>query len=291
MPQRILTQVVRGRETVDGAGVKLRRVLGPPTIKDFDPFLMLDGFDSRDPADYVAGFLWHPHRGIETVTYLISGRIEHQDSLGNSGTIGELQCQWMTAGSGILHQEMPQASERMLGCQLWVNLPAASKMCRPTYRDLKAQDIPAVSEGQARVRVLSGDYRGQKGPLENGFVEVRYLDVELAPGAPWTDAQTANGDTLFLFLIEGSLAIGENSSDFQAKPCALLLAAASGPGEPPDAVEVKAGPEGARFLLIAGKPLGEPVAWGGPIVMNSQEELDQAFAELDAGTFIKEAAV
>ena len=161
MPGRKCTQIVRGQHTIDGAGVRLRRVLGLKTVKDFDPFLMLDGFDSSNPQDYIKGFPWHPHRGIETVTYLLKGEIEHGDSLGNKGVIRDLQCQWMTAGSGIIHQEMPMASERMLGCQLWVNLPKKDKMTQPAYRDIKQQDVSVIQEKNATVRVLSGNYHEQ----------------------------------------------------------------------------------------------------------------------------------
>lgn len=165
MKKRKVTQIVRGRNTVDGAGVHLRRILGEQTVHDFDPFLMLDGFDSTNPQDYIKGFPWHPHRGIETVTYLVSGTMKHEDSLGNKGVIQSMGCQWMTAGSGILHQEMPQPSERMLGCQLWVNLPAAKKMVPPAYRDISPDDIPVVMSDKATVRILSGSHRGGTGSL------------------------------------------------------------------------------------------------------------------------------
>ena len=287
MPARKLTQTVRGQHAVDGAGVRLRRVLGYRTIRDFDPFLMLDGFDSEDPRDYIKGFPWHPHRGIETVTYLIRGEIDHGDSLGNKGIIGDLQCQWMTAGSGIIHQEMPVASERMLGCQLWVNLPAKDKMTRPAYRDIRKEDVEVVSEENATIRVLSGNYSDKKGAVRGDYVGVQYLDVDLAPGSTWSYSETPNDQTLFLYLIEGTLAEDESLTGYEEKACALLMTASSGNGNEFDEVRVKAGPAGARFLLIAGKPLKEPVAWGGPIVMNTQEELNLAFSELQEKTFIK----
>jgi len=287
MPARKLTQTVRGQHAVDGAGVRLRRVLGYRTIRDFDPFLMLDGFDSEDPRDYIKGFPWHPHRGIETVTYLIRGEIDHGDSLGNKGIIGDLQCQWMTAGSGIIHQEMPVASERMLGCQLWVNLPAKDKMTRPAYRDIRKENVEVVSEANATVRVLSGNYSGKSGAVRGDYVGVQYLDVDLAPGSTWNYRGTPNDQTLFLYLIEGTLAADESLTGYEEKACAMLMTASSGNGNEYDEVRVKAGPAGARFLLIAGKPLKEPVAWGGPIVMNTQEELNLAFSELQEKTFIK----
>ena len=287
MSARKFIQPVRGQHAVDGAGVRLRRVLGYRTIKDFDPFLMLDGFDSTDPSDYIKGFPWHPHRGIETVTYLLKGEIDHGDSLGNKGVIGDLQCQWMTAGSGIIHQEMPIASERMLGCQLWVNLPAKDKMTQPAYRDIRQQDVEVVNEESATVRVLSGLYKGRHGAVKGEYVKVQYLDVNLEPGSIWTYNETSNDQTMFLYLIDGTLAADEALTEFEEKACAMLMAASSGSSSEFDELKVKAGPGGARFLLIAARPLKEPVAWGGPIVMNTEEELNQAFRDLDNKTFIR----
>jgi hypothetical protein len=287
MSRRRFTQAVRGQHAVDGAGVRLRRVLGYRTIRDFDPFLMLDGFDSSDPEDYIKGFPWHPHRGIETVTYLLKGDIEHGDSLGNKGVIGDLQCQWMTAGSGIIHQEMPRASERMLGCQLWVNLPKKDKMTQPAYRDIRQQDVAVVSEENATVRVLSGNFKNKPGAVRGEYVKVQYLDVALAPSSTWSYAETPNDQTMFLYLIDGTLAADEALENFEEKACAMLMTASSPESADFDEVIVKAGPEGARFFLIAARPLQEPVAWGGPIVMNTQEELNLAFSELESRTFIK----
>lgn len=287
MSVRKLTQTVRGQNAIDGAGVHLRRVLGYRTIRDFDPFLMLDGFDSMNPDDYIKGFPWHPHRGIETVTYLLKGEIEHGDSLGNKGIIGDLQCQWMTAGSGIIHQEMPMESERLLGCQLWVNLPAINKMTRPAYRDIRKEDVTIVSEENVTVRVLSGKYKGNPGAVKGEHIAVQYLDVALEPGCTWSYGETPNDQTLFLYLVDGTLAADETFTRFEDKACAMLMTASSLEGTAFDEVKVKAGPGGARFLLIAAKPLKEPVAWGGPIVMNTQEELNLAFSELEAKTFIK----
>lgn len=287
MAKRKCTQIVRGQHAVDGAGVRLRRVLGLRTVKDFDPFLMLDGFDSTDPKDYIKGFPWHPHRGIETVTYLLRGDIEHGDSLGNSGFIRDLQCQWMTAGSGIIHQEMPKAAERMLGCQLWVNLPKKDKMTEPAYRDIKQQDVSVINEKNATIRVLSGNYNNIRGAVKGEYVHVQYLDVALEPDTVWSYKQTPNDQTLFLFLIDGIIAADDELVNFEEKACAILMSASSSNGSDFDEVLVKAGPGGARFFLIAGKPLKEPVAWGGPIVMNTEEELETAFRELDENTFIK----
>jgi redox-sensitive bicupin YhaK (pirin superfamily) len=287
MSVRKCTRIVRGQNAVDGAGVRLRRVLGLATVRDFDPFLMLDGFDSTNPADYIKGFPWHPHRGIETVTYLLKGEIEHGDSLGNKGVIGDYQCQWMTAGSGIIHQEMPRASERLLGCQLWVNLPKKEKMTQPAYRDIRPQDIPAVQEENATVRVLSGNYRGRKGAVKGEYVKVQYIDVALEPGSTWHYKETPNDHTMFMYLIEGTLAADDSLAAFEEKNCAILMSASSASSSDFDDVIVRAGDRGANFLLIAARPLKEPVAWGGPIVMNTDDELNEAFRELNENTFIK----
>jgi len=287
MSRRKCMQIVRGQHTVDGAGVHLRRVLGLNTVEDFDPFLMLDGFDSTNPQDYIKGFPWHPHRGIETVTYLLEGEIEHGDSLGNKGVIRDYQCQWMTAGSGIIHQEMPQASERLLGCQLWVNLPKEEKMTQPTYRDIKKPDVSVVQEKNATIRVLSGIYHDLYGAVKGEHVKVQYLDVALEPNSVWLYQETSNDQTLFLYLIEGTLAADDALVNFEEKACAILMSGLSVKNSDYDEVLVKAGTEGARFFLIAGKPLKEPVAWGGPIVMNTEEELNEAFRELNNKTFIK----
>lgn len=287
MSLRKCTQVIRGQHAIDGAGVHLRRVLGLLTIEYFDPFLMLDGFDSTNPQDFIKGFPWHPHRGIETVTYLLEGEIEHSDSLGNRGRIRNLECQWMTAGSGIIHQEMPIFSNRMLGCQLWVNLPKKDKMTQPTYRDIKQQDVAVVNDENAIVRVLSGSYKNYQGAIKGEFIKVQYLDVELKSETVWTYNQTSNEQTLFIYLIDGKLAVDKNLINFEEKACAMLMSSSTGINEDNDEVQVKAGPAGARFFLIAAKPLNEPVAWGGPIVMNTKAELDQAFDELDKRTFIK----
>ena len=287
MSVRKCTQIVRGQQATDGAGVRLRRVLGLRTVKDFDPFLMLDGFDSTDPEDYIKGFPWHPHRGIETVTYLLQGEIEHGDSLGNQGFIRDLSCQWMTAGSGIIHQEMPKASERMLGCQLWINLPKKDKMTQPAYRDIQQKDIQVIQEKNASVRVLSGNYKNYHGSVKGEYVKVQYLDISLNSDSVWHYTETPNDQTLFLYLIEGTLAVDNALADFEEKACAILMSGSSAENSDYDELLVKAGPQGARFFLIAGKPLKEPVAWGGPIVMNTEEELNVAFRELDNKTFIK----
>jgi redox-sensitive bicupin YhaK (pirin superfamily) len=287
MNKRKATQIIRGERAIDGAGVHLRRVLGTANIVDFDPFLMLDGFDATDPRDYIKGFPWHPHRGIETITYLIKGKLEHGDSLGNKGIIHDLECQWMTAGSGIIHQEMPKESERMLGCQLWVNLPASDKMTHPSYGDITQDKVTFVEEENAVVRILAGTYKGKSGVFESRYVKVKYIDVDLASNSTWTYTETPNDETLFIYLLDGTLAVDESLSQFENKSCAVLFTSVDKNGPTNDAIEVRSGNQGARFVLLAAKPLREPVAWGGPIVMNTNEELDQAFNELDNGTFIK----
>ena len=275
---REIRKVVFGTDQRDGAGVRLVRVLGPETTAEFDPFLLLDAFDSLNPDDYVRGFPWHPHRGIETVTYLIQGEIEHGDSLGNSGVIRDGGCQWMTAGSGIVHQEMPQASPRMLGLQLWVNLSAKDKFAKPQYRDLTAAAIPRVAEESGTVTVVAGRYHQTEGATQGDYVKTLLLDVALRPGAAWS-LPTDPEATLFVYVVEGSAAFGDSATRVKAKRAALF-----GEG---DELRVNAGTEGVRFVLFAGRPLREPIAWGGPIVMNTQEELDQAFDELKAGNFLR----
>ena len=278
MTVRKIKRIVTGTRQTDGAGVRLVRVLGPGTTAEFDPFLMLDAFDSTNPDDYVRGFPWHPHRGIETVTYLIAGAIEHGDSLGNRGVIRDGGCQWMTAGSGIIHQEMPQASPRMLGLQLWVNLPRQDKMTGPRYRDLSADRIPRVTESGGTVAVVAGSYHGTAGATQGDFVKTLLLDVSLNPEATWrlpVDAMS----TLFIYLVAGTGLFGGADKPVESHRAVLF-----GDG---DEFSVRAGTGGVRFILFAGRPLREPIAWGGPIVMNTQRELDDAFAELDAGTFIR----
>lgn len=276
---RPVARIVTGRPAVDGAGVKLVRVFGFHDTKAFDPFLMLDAFDASDPNDYVRGFPWHPHRGIETVTYLLEGAIDHGDSLGNHGVIGEGECQWMTAGSGIIHQEMPQASPRMKGAQLWVNLPAKHKMTAPKYGDIRRDAIPIVSEESATIRVIGGTYAGQKGAFQGDFVDVLYLDVTVSQGAEWT-LETDPNQTLFVYLLEGEARFDPGSDETVSSHHAVLFARG-------DRLWVKAALGGVRFLLLCGSPLKEPIAWGGPIVMNTEDELAQAYRELENNTFIK----
>jgi redox-sensitive bicupin YhaK (pirin superfamily) len=276
---RTIKKIVTGKNAVDGAGVKLVRVIGYYDTKEFDPFLMMDAFDSTNPNDYIKGFPWHPHRGIETVTYLIKGDIEHGDSLGNKGSILDGQCQWMTAGSGIIHQEMPQPCDRMLGVQLWLNLPAKDKMVTPKYRGILESDIPVVDEIEKKIHIIAGCYRGTKGAIEGDYVKALYLDVELNPGSEW-QLDTESEDTLFIYIIEGAASFVSDGNQRIPEKHAVLFNAGS-------KFVIHAGDEGVRFLLMSGKPLNEPIAWGGPIVMNTKEELNLAFKELDDNTFIK----
>lgn len=281
MRYRRVKTSVEGAASIDGAGVKLVRVIGRATVKDFDPFLMLDAFDSANPDDYVRGFPWHPHRGIETVTWLIHGDIEHGDSLGNRGSILDGGCQWMTAGSGIIHQEMPQASPRMLGLQLWLNLPAKDKMTAPAYRDLPAEKIPFVSAVGSRVGIIAGRYRGTVGAMHADYVDAGMLDISIEAGAV-LEVPVPVGDTVFVYIIDGALSFdGDDARDFLERRRAVLLA----DGDTVRMTAAKGAP--VRCVLFHAPPLGEPVAWGGPIVMNTEAELEQAFRDLDANTFIK----
>ena len=277
MKLRQIKERVTGKASIDGAGVHLVRVLSRRNVENFDPFLMLDAFDSTNPEDYIKGFPLHPHRGIETVTYLIEGEIEHMDSLGNKGVITSGACQWMTAGSGILHQEMPQASPRMLGLQLWVNLAAEKKMTDPAYRDITPDLVTKVEDETAAVAIVAGEYKGQHGGTKGEYIPVTFLDVTLKADKEWT-LPTRSDENLFVYIIQGECAFADDTEQQQPKQAILFT----------EGDTFKAYTEtGARFILVSGKPLREPVAWGGPIVMNTQAELKKAFDELDEGTFIK----
>lgn len=285
MRTRTVRMVRPSTPTLEGAGVRLRRVFGNGVEQLFDPFLMMDDFRGESPADYQRGFPWHPHRGIETITYMIQGECDHGDSLGNSGTICAGDVQWMTAGSGIIHQEMPRGDEfgRMGGFQLWANLPRTHKMRDPRYQGIEASQIPEVVTDTARIRVVAGAVGEVVGPVRDVTIQPEYLDVALAPDASWVHPVTA-GHTVFAYLFEGEARFGEEGQPVAADRGMLVLL---GDG---DAVSVAAGDRGARFLLVSGKPLDEPVAWRGPIVMNTHEELRTAFRELDEGTFIRHGA-
>ncbi len=290
---RVVKKQVAGMPTRDGAGVNLVRVLGSPTVTDFDPFLMLDAFDSTNPNDYIKGFPMHPHRGIETVTYLAEGLIEHKDSLGHHGTIVGGGCQWMTAGSGILHQEMPQQVPRMLGLQLWVNLARADKMAPPKYRDIQPAQVARIQEDGVCIQVLSGQYKGHQGAMQADYVKITFLDVSLGVGRVWS-LETSADDTLFVYVLEGGCCAGpipgETPTGCQgrnysgATPINNRHAVLFDKG---DILTLKGGETDSRLVVVSGKALHEPVAWGGPIVMNTEEELMEAFLELEEGTFIK----
>lgn len=267
---------IRGQRAVDGAGVSLVRVLGNRDTRDFDPFLMLDSFDSTEASDYIAGFPMHPHRGIETITYLISGEIEHEDSLGNKGSIRSGEAQWMTAGSGILHQEMPQKSERMLGFQLWLNLPREEKMTDPSYLSIVKEQIGLKQIDGAEVRVISGKFEDAVGVIPKHIAASIY-DITLFKGKE-IDIPVNSEETAFVFLIDGDAVI--EGKTILNKTAVLF--------DHGDGITITAPPESdSRIIFYSGKPLHEPIAWGGPIAMNTQEELMTAFSELQQGTFIK----
>jgi redox-sensitive bicupin YhaK (pirin superfamily) len=296
---RPVTRVVIATPHTEGAGVKLRRAFGFGDTSEFDPFLLFDDFRNEHPSDYLAGFPWHPHRGIETITYVLAGNVEHGDSLGNRGSLGAGDVQWMTAGSGIMHQEMPQgdAQGRMHGFQLWANLPGSLKMTKPRYQDIAAADIPeVVDDDGTRVRVIVGEFWGKQGPVEGVAADPQYIDVSVPPGVR-RRLEVETSRHAFAYVFAGSGTFRDASA-----PRGVLTEATDGSDavhrdrtgnrslvlfDRGDEVVVQAGDEGIRFLLVSGKPLEEPVAWYGPIVMNTQEQLRQAIADLRAGTFIK----
>lgn len=301
MSVRPVRQISRTKAALEGAGVRLQRAFGFGDTTAFDPFLLFDDFRNEDPADYLAGFPWHPHRGIETITYVLAGSVEHGDSLGNRGSLGAGDVQWMTAGRGIMHQEMPKgdAAGRMHGFQLWANLPASLKMTAPRYQDVAAGDIPdVVDDDGTRVRVVCGEFWGKAGPVEGVAADPRYLDVSVPPGRlrriPVDRASHA-----FAYVFAGSGTFRDASP-----PQGILTEQVDGatrrvlPGEAEnrslvlfdrgDEIVVQAGGDGIRFLLVSGRPIEEPVAWHGPIVMNTEQELRQALQELRSGTFIRD---
>lgn len=281
---RKVVKVSKGVPAIDGAGVKLFRVIGYNDTKAYDPFLMLDAFDSENPDEYINGFPWHPHRGMETITYLIHGHIEHKDSLGNSGSILDGECQWMTAGSGIIHQEMPKESKHLLGLQLWLNLPAKYKMVEPSYGDIKAENVPIANEDGTKIRIIAGEYKNLKGAFKGKYIDVTFLDIELPRNEEWKFSNDED-NTLFVYIFSGKANFDpnksiENRDDLVDEKQAVLFSHGN-------EFYVKAGMEGVRFILLSAKPINEPIAWGGPIVMNTEEELRNAFGELDNDTFIK----
>jgi redox-sensitive bicupin YhaK (pirin superfamily) len=299
MAHRRIRKVVKAHATLEGAGVRLHRAIGLGQPEEYDPFLLLDDFRSDTPSEYTAGFPWHPHRGMETITYVLRGTVEHKDSLGNSGVIAAGDLQWMSAGSGIIHQEMPKgdAQGAMYGFQLWANLPAANKMSDPRYRGIESGDIPMVTDASgATVRVIAGTASGVTGPVRDVATRPEYLDVAVPAGATFARV-TPRGHTVFAYIIGGQAAFNhqddpyayqaEGDSYFDEEREPLLGDRHLVHFEDGDSIEVSAGEEPLRFLLVSGKPIGEPIAWRGPIVMNTQDELRTAFGELDRGTFIK----
>lgn len=300
MSIRPIRRISQSQPTLEGAGVRLRRAFGFGDPSEFDPFLLLDDFRNENPADYQKGFPWHPHRGIETITYVLAGTVAHGDSLGNHGSLGAGDVQWMTAGSGILHQEMPEgdARGRMHGFQLWANLPSSLKMTKPRYQDVHAAAIPEiVDDDGTRVRVICGSFWGKSGPVDGIAANPRYLDVFVPAGKRKTlPVDTSNQAFAYVFEGEGSFRdasdprevrteeIGPNGEEtVKLTGNRSLVLFDSG-----DEIVVRAGEEGIRFLFVSGKPIEEPVAWRGPIVMNTDQELQQAYRELREGTFIKE---
>jgi redox-sensitive bicupin YhaK (pirin superfamily) len=299
MSVRPIKRIATSKPTLEGAGVHLRRAFGFGDTSDVDPFLLLDDFRNDRPEDFLAGFPWHPHRGIETITYVLAGTVDHADSLGNAGSLAAGDVQWMTAGAGIIHQEMPagDAEGRMHGFQLWANLPAALKMTRPRYQDVRSADIPEVTDDDGtRVRVICGEFWGASGPVDGIAADPQYLDVWVPPRTrkvlPVETTRHA-----FAYVFAGSARFGNASGP---RPVATHAAGStdgrfSQPAENRslvvfdrgDEVSVDAGDEGARFLLVSGNPIQEPIAWRGPIVMNTEAELRQAFAEYQSGTFLK----
>lgn len=300
MSVRAVKEILATQPHMEGAGVRLQRAFGFGADNAFDPFLLLDDFRNDNPADYLAGFPWHPHRGIETITYVLAGTVEHGDSLGNRGNLTSGDVQWMTAGSGILHQEMPRgdAAGRMHGFQLWANLPSHLKMTRPRYQDVKSEEIPEVTDDDGtHVRVIIGDFWGKTGPVQGIAADPRYLDVSVPPGRQKRLAvDRASNAFAYVFAGSGSFrdasapqgVITEQVGDAETVTRSQAGNRSLVVFDRGDEVVVQAGDEGIRFLLVSGRPIEEPVAWYGPIVMNSQAELQQAFNELRAGTFIRE---
>jgi hypothetical protein len=302
MSIRPIKKVIESKPTLEGAGVKLRRAFGFGDTGETDPFLLFDDFRNERPQDYLAGFPWHPHRGIETITYVLAGTVAHGDSLGNRGTMGAGDVQWMTAGSGILHQEMPKgdANGRMHGFQLWANLPSALKMTKPRYQDIEAKEIPEiVDDDGTTVRVVVGDFWGKRGPVDGIATDPSYLDV-FVPAGVRKRLPVETTRHAFAYVFEGS-ADFRDASPGQAVRTELedgreIYSSEGDVGnrtlvlfDQGDEVVVHAGPQGVRFLLVSGKPLQEPVAWHGPIVMNTRGELQEAMNDLKRGTFIREA--
>lgn len=289
-------------QTSEGAGVRLHRAFGFRNPEQFDPFLLFDDFRNENPADYQAGFPWHPHRGIETITYVLSGTVDHQDSLGNQGTLGSGDVQWMTSGSGILHQEMPAGNNngQMHGFQLWANLPSELKMTTPRYQDIAGQELPVLAEDDGtRIKIIIGEYRGVRSPIDGIAADPRYLDITL-PANTVKTLPVATRQHAFAYVFEGAAQFDNTAvptgvlieKEFSGQELNLrdlsgnrtLIEFGAG-----DEIRVATGPAGVRFLLVSGTPIQEPVAWHGPIVMNTEAELRQAMADLNNDSFIKQS--
>ena len=296
---RKIKKVLKSRPTIEGAGVHLKRAFGFNQVPQLDPFLLLDDFHSDSPDDYIKGFPWHPHRGIETITYVLHGKVEHGDSMGNRGTIDSGDVQWMTAGSGIIHQEMPKGQKDglMWGLQLWANLPASHKMMDPRYRDVKSRQIPEIAfDHGVKVKIISGEVKGVEGPVQDIVIDPHYLDVTVPSKSHFT-YPVKRGHTVFAYVIEGAGYFDqrrdsyayevESAGYFDFKRECLMGSENLIIFDDGDEVAISTEDGPVRFLLISGKPIGEPVAWYGPIVMNTQEELRVAFEEYENGTFIK----
>jgi hypothetical protein len=278
---RQANKLIRAAEVTEGAGVTVHRTIGTPALRNLDPFLMLDHFGSNDPDEYIAGFPPHPHRGFITFTYMLDGHMEHQDSMGNRGDLRSGGAQWMKAASGVIHSEMPkQTGGLMRGFQLWINLPAAEKMSDPAYQEFSPQAIPEVHEGAVRVRILAGKYGGKRGVIDDPNTDMHYLDVALGSGAVFT-LPLADSYTAFIYVYEGSAST--SGSDLPPHSLAVL-----GEG---DEISISAGPAGVRFICVAGKPIHEAIVQHGPFVMNTREEIEQAFREYQSGQLVKKKAV
>ncbi len=277
---KTVTKVFHSTPVIEGAGVHLFRGFGHEQAGTFDPFLLFDDFRNNDPKFYKEGFPWHPHRGIETITYMLAGSAEHGDSLGNAGVIGPGDVQWMTAGGGIIHQEMPKGDDdgKMEGFQLWVNLPKEHKMMHPRYRDVKACSIPIVEDGGVSVKVICGSYNGVSGPVQDIVVDCSYFDVTLNDGAVFHH-QPEDRHSVFMYVYQGSLTVNNETELYTNR----MVVQFSGEGS----VKLAAGKDGACVLFVSGTPLNEPIAWGGPIVMNTQAELRQAFEDYHSGKFLQ----
>jgi len=280
--ERKIKLILKSRPTMDGAGVHLNRVFGNSEVPNFDPFLLLDAFGSKNKSEYIKGFPWHPHRGIETITYLLKGSVEHGDSMGNSGVIATGDVQWMTAGSGIIHQEMPKGNndDGVYGFQLWANLPKSHKMMPPRYQEIKSSEIPEIiTEHNVKIKIICGTVNETSGPVKDIVTNPEYLDISIPSETSWK--YLINEDhCCFAYVYEGSISFSHNEGKEVSAGSVVLF-------EKGDSIEFSAKKENAKFILISGMPIGEPIAWYGPIVMNTDEEIDTAFEEYNNGTFVK----